>query len=257
MFETIGYKVKGSTAWITLNRPDKLNAFNNTMHFELLKALHMADEDSNVRSIVLQGAGRAFCAGQDLGEVDASTDYGDLLRERYNPVIQKMSNIGKPVIAAVNGTAAGAGFSLALAADFRLASEKANFLNAFIHIGLVPDSGNTYYLPRIVGHAKALELMVLGEKIQAEEAARLGLVTQVIQAQNWETEVAEFSEKLASIPTKAFEMIKESLAKSWESSLEQVLEMEAYHQKRAGQSNDHQEGVKAFLEKRRPVFTGD
>jgi len=167
MYNTILYEVRETVAWVTLNRPEKLNSFNKEMHNELLQALNTADEDSNVRAIVLTGAGRAFSAGQDLAEVDESIDYGDLLRSRYNPIIEKMAYIGKPIISAVNGTAAGAGFSLALASDFRLVSEKATFLNAFIHIGLVPDSGNTYYLPRMVGHAKALELMLLGEKIDA------------------------------------------------------------------------------------------
>lgn len=257
MFDTIIYEVKDSAAWITLNRPKKLNSFNETMHFEMLKALKTAENDQNVRAIVLTGAGRAFSAGQDLAEVDDTIDYGVLLRNRYNPIIQKIAGIGKPVIAAVNGTAAGAGFSLALAADFRLVSEKATFLNAFIHIGLVPDSGNTYYLPRMVGHAKALELMMLGEKVDAEEAARLGIATQVIPAQGWEKEIAAFVGKLASMPTRALALIKESLLQSWSSSLEEVLEGEAHAQRLAGQSNDHQEGVKAFLEKRKPAFKGD
>lgn len=257
MFDTIVYEVKDSTVWITLNRPGKLNSFNEAMHFELLKALQDAEEDQEVRAIVLTGAGRAFSAGQDLAEVDISTEYGELLRNRYNPIIQKMAEIGKPIIAAVNGTAAGAGFSLALAADFRLVSEKASFLNAFIHIGLVPDSGNTYYLPRMVGHAKALELMVLGEKVDAEQADRLGLATKVIGIQDWDKEVAAFAGQLASMPTKAIALIKESLMQSWDSSLEEVLEGEARAQGLAGLSGDHQEGVKAFLEKRKPLFKGE
>ncbi|VEF48822.1 enoyl-CoA hydratase [Bacillus freudenreichii] len=256
MFDTILYEVKDSAAWITLNRPEKLNSFNEAMHSELLKALEDAENDDGARAIVITGAGRAFSAGQDLAEVDQSTDYGDLLRLRYNPIIQKMSGIGKPIIAAVNGTAAGAGFSLALAADFRLVSEKANFLNAFIHIGLVPDSGNTYYLPRMVGHAKALELMVLGEKLGAEEAGRLGLATKVIAEEDWDKQISSFVGRLASMPTKAIALIKDSLVQSWGASLAEVLEGEAYAQNLAGLSSDHQEGVTAFLEKRKPEFKG-
>ncbi len=257
MSDTILYEVKNSTAWITLNRPDKLNAFNKAMHSDLLKALQDAENDNSVRAIVLTGAGRAFSAGQDLSEVDHSIDYSELLRNRYNPIIHKMADIGKPIIAAINGTAAGAGFSLALAADFRLVSEKASFLNAFIHIGLVPDSGNTYYLPRIVGHSKALELMVLGEKVEAEEALRLGLATKVISPENWEREVSMFAGRLASMPTKAIALIKEGLLKSWDSTLGEVLEGEAHVQGLAGATSDHMEGVQAFLEKRKPLFSGD
>ncbi len=257
MFETILYEIKDSVAWITLNRPDKLNSFNKTMHSELLKALHDAEEDEKVRAIVLTGAGRAFSAGQDLTEMDSSTDYGDHLRNSYNPVIQKIAGTMKPIIAAVNGAAAGAGFSLALAADFRLVSEYASFLNAFVHIGLVPDSGNTYYLPRIVGHAKALELMVLGEKVSAAEAEGLGLATKVISAEDWEREVSAFAGRLASMPTKAIGLMKEGLIRSWNSSLEEVLEEEARSQSLAGLSKDHLEGVQAFMEKRKPLFTGD
>lgn len=256
MFETILYEVKNAAAWITLNRPEKLNSFNEAMHSEMLKALQYANDDDGARAIVITGAGRAFSAGQDLSEVDQSTDYGELLRTRYNPIIEKMAEIGKPIIAAVNGTAAGAGFSLALAADFRLVSEKASFLNAFIHIGLVPDSGNTYFLPRIVGHAKALELMVLGEKLSAEEAARLGLATKVLAEEEWNRQISSFVARLAAMPTKAIALIKENLNQSWDSSLVEVLEGEARAQNLAGLSGDHQEGVKAFLEKRKPEFKG-
>jgi 2-(1,2-epoxy-1,2-dihydrophenyl)acetyl-CoA isomerase len=256
MFETIKYETRESAAWITLNRPDKLNAFTEKMHAELLAALEEADRDDQMRAIVITGAGRAFSAGQDLAEVDESIDYGDLLKNRYNPIITKMAESKKPIVAAVNGTAAGAGFSLALAADFRLVSEKAVFLNAFVHIGLVPDSGNTYYLPRMIGHAKAMELMALGEKINAEQAQQLGLSTKMIPAENWEREVSAFAAKLASMPTKAIAMIKSNLMHSWNSSLEEVLDTEAKTQRLAGQSADHREGVQAFLEKRTPVFRG-
>lgn len=256
MFETINYETKESAAWITLNRPDKLNSFNEKMHAELLASLETADKDEQIRAIVITGAGRAFSAGQDLAEVDETTDYGNLLKDRYNPIIMKMAECKKPIIAAVNGTAAGAGFSLALAADFRLVSEKAVFLNAFVHIGLVPDSGNTYYLPRMIGHAKAMELMALGEKISAEEAQQLGLTTKIISPENWERDVSAFTAKIATMPTKAIVMIKSNLIDSWNSNLVEVLDAEAKTQRLAGQSADHREGVQAFMEKRTPVFHG-
>ncbi|MBM7715134.1 enoyl-CoA hydratase-related protein [Siminovitchia sp. FSL H7-0308] len=256
MFETILYEVRKSAAWITLNRPDKLNSFNAQMHAELLSAFEKGDQDDDVRAIVITGAGRAFSAGQDLGEADAAFDYGELLTNRYNPIILKMAASQKPIVAVVNGTAAGAGFSLALAADFRLVSKKASFLNAFVHIGLVPDSGNTYYLPRMIGHAKALELMMLGEKISAEQADQLGLVTRMIPADGWDHEVSEFLDKIVSMPTKAIAMMKSNVQKSWNSTLEEVLDLEAEAQRLAGRSKDHLEGVRAFVEKRKPAFQG-
>lgn len=256
MYETILYEEQNFVARITLNRPDKLNSFNEAMQKELLAVLKNAAKASGVRAIIITGAGRAFCAGQDLADIDESLDHGELLRSRYNPLIEEMARIEKPIIAAVNGTAAGAGFSLALAADFRLITEKTSFLNAFIHVGLVPDSGNFYYLPRFVGHAKAMELMVLGEKIRADEAMRLGLATKLIAQNAWEDEVTAFAEKLANMPTKTIGLIKRNLQHSWETSLSGMLEKEAYAQRIAGQSTDHIEGVTAFLEKRVPKFQG-
>ncbi|GIN87282.1 2-(1,2-epoxy-1,2-dihydrophenyl)acetyl-CoA isomerase [Heyndrickxia sporothermodurans] len=256
MYETILYEVKNQVAWIKLNRPDKLNAFNEQMKIEVKTALKEAAIDNEVRCIVITGEGRAFCSGQDLQSVKEDTDYGELLRNYYNPMVQQLAALEKPVMAAINGTAAGAGLSLALACDFRLANEKASFIQAFIHVGLVPDSGNMYYLPRIIGHAKALELSILGEKITANEAKDVGLVTKVIPADNWDSEVAIFAERLAQMPTKAIGLIKRYLNQSWDSNLQEVLEKEAYAQKIAGQSFDHKEGVSAFLNKRKPIFKG-
>lgn len=254
--ETIDYQLKGGVARITLNRPDKLNAFNGQMHKELTETLKKANKDADIRAIVLTGAGRAFCSGQDLSDVKGEIDFGEILRKRYNPLIETLAWIEKPVIAAVNGTAAGAGVSLALACDFRLAHEKASFVEAFINIGLVPDSGNLYFLPRIVGHAKAMELAVLGEKVRANEAKEIGLVTKVISADDWDSEVSAFAERLANMPTKAIGLIKRYMRKSWESDLSEVLDHEAYAQKIAGESDDYHEGVQAFLEKRKPDFKG-
>ncbi|MDN4075704.1 MULTISPECIES: enoyl-CoA hydratase-related protein [Fictibacillus] len=255
MFETIMYETRAGVAWITLNRPEKLNAFTSVMHKEMLSALKMAGKDEEVRAVVITGAGRAFCSGQDLGGSE-NPDYGEVLRQGYNPMVQALVSIEKPVIAAVNGVAAGAGMSLALACDFRVASDKASFIEAFIHVGLVPDSGNLYFLPRLVGHAKAMELAVLGEKVTAEQAKEFGLVTKVVSDATFVQEVETFAVRLANMPTKAIGLIKRYMNKSWESDLTEVLEYEALAQKTAGGTVDHKEGVTAFMEKRKPVFTG-
>ncbi|PKR87117.1 enoyl-CoA hydratase-related protein [Heyndrickxia camelliae] len=257
MFDTILYEVRDHVAWITMNRPQSLNAFNSKMKEEITKSIKQAANDIEVRAIVITGTGRAFSSGQDLQDVEADTDYGELIRKYYNPMIRQIASTEKPIIAAVNGTAAGAGMSLALACDFRLASSKASFLEAFIHVGLVPDSGNFYYLPRMVGHAKAMELAVLGEKISAETAKEIGLVTKVISIENWDEEVAIFAQRLASMPTKTIGLIKRYMYQSWESNLYEMLEKEAYAQKIAGQTLDHKEGIAAFLEKRKPHFQGE
>ena len=256
MYETIQYEEKNHVAWITLNRPDKLNAFTKKMNAELLKAFKGISKNEEIRAVVLTGAGRAFCSGQDLGDVNEEMDHGEILRNGYNPMIACLANLEKPVVAAVNGVAAGAGLSLALACDFRLASDKASLMEAFIHVGLIPDSGNLYYLPRLIGHAKAMELAILGEKISAEKALELGLVTRVVSSEKWEEEVGTFAERLAAMPTKAIGLIKRYLYQSWDCDLNEMLEKEAYAQRIAGQSEDHAEGIQAFLEKRRPVFSG-
>ncbi|MGO4887682.1 enoyl-CoA hydratase-related protein [Anaerobacillus sp. MEB173] len=256
MFETIDYKVENAVAYITLNRPDKLNAFTETMNREIIKALKEANKDKETRCIVITGNGRAFSSGEDLASVNDDTDHAEFLRKRYNPMVRQLAMTEKPIIAAVNGVAAGAGMSLALACDFRLASEKASFIEAFIHIGLVPDSGNLYYLPRLLGHAKALELAVLGEKVSAEKAKELGLVTEVFEIDNFDSEIRRFAERLAAMPTKAIGLIKRYLQKSWQHDLNEMLEMEAYAQRTAGLTHDHKEGVQAFVEKRKPVFNG-
>ncbi|MBB2480492.1 enoyl-CoA hydratase/isomerase family protein [Bacillus sp. APMAM] len=257
MFDTILYEVKDHVAWITMNRPQNLNAFNSKMKEEITKSIKLAANDKEVRAIVITGAGRAFSSGQDLQDVEVDTDYGELIRKYYNPMIRQIASTEKPIIAAVNGTAAGAGMSLALACDFRLASSKASFIEAFIHVGLVPDSGNFYYLPRMVGHAKAMELAILGEKVSAETAKEYGLVTKVISIENWDEEVEAFALKLASMPTKTIGLIKRYMHQSWESNLYEMLEKEAYAQKIAGQTLDHKEGIAAFLEKRKPHFLGE
>lgn len=256
MFETVKYEAAKGIAWITLNRPDKLNAFTEQLNKEVQQSIKQASRDKEVRCLVITGEGRAFCSGQDLQGVNEDMDHGQVLRKFYNPMVMELHKCEKPVIAAVNGVAAGAGMSLALACDFRLLSEKASFLEAFIHVGLVPDAGNLYFLPKLIGHAKAMELAVLGEKISAQEAKGMGLATKVIPAEQWHDEVMAFAERLASMPTAAIGLIKKNLKASWESTLEESLERDAQGQRIAGLTFDHKEGVKAFIEKRKPVFQG-
>jgi 2-(1,2-epoxy-1,2-dihydrophenyl)acetyl-CoA isomerase len=256
LYETIRYEVREHVAWLILQRPDKLNAFTEQMNKEIVSALKQAAGDEMVRSVVITGEGRAFCSGEDLAGVTEELDHGEVLRTRYAPMMKALHHFEKPVIAAVNGVAAGAGMSLALACDFRLASEKASFIEAFIHVGLVPDAGNLYYLPRLIGHAKALELAVLGEKVSAQTAYELGLVTAVIPESEWETEVQRFAAKLAQMPTKAIGLIKRLLRESGSGSFAEYLEKEAYGQRIAGLTEDHREGVRAFFEKRPAVFKG-
>jgi 2-(1,2-epoxy-1,2-dihydrophenyl)acetyl-CoA isomerase len=241
---------------LKLNRPEKMNAFNALMNKEIINALKEAGRNDEVRAVVITGEGRAFCSGEDLSGVHDDLNHADEIRKRYNPMVQQLAKLEKPVIAAVNGAAAGAGMSLALACDFRIASEKASFIEAFIHVGLVPDSGSLYYLPRIVGYAKALELAVLGEKVTAEEAKSLGLVTQVFPVDAFEEETAAFAERMAVLPTKAIGLIKRYMRQSFENTLDQTLENEAFAQRTAGLTQDHKEGIEAFLEKRKPGFTG-
>jgi len=256
MYETIKYETHSNISWITLNRPDKLNAFNEQLNNEVEQAVKQASRDEQIRCLVITGEGRAFCSGQDLEGVLDNLDHGEVLRKRYNPMIMAMDKCEKPIVAAVNGVAAGAGMSLALACDFRLLSEKASFIQAFIHVGLVPDAGNLYYLPKLIGHAKALELAILGEKVTAHEAKELGLATKVIPLEQWTEEVENFAGKLAAMPTKAIGIIKKNLKESWNSTISNSLERDAQSQRIAGLSIDHKEGVMAFLEKRKPVFKG-
>ncbi|MDQ6597173.1 enoyl-CoA hydratase-related protein [Bacillus salipaludis] len=256
MYETILYAVENGVAWITLNRPTTLNAFVAQMNREITKAIKIASTAEEVRCIVITGEGRGFCSGQDLSEVDENMDHGQVIREKYGPMIKQIYQCEKPIIAAVNGIAAGAGFSLALACDFRILSERASFLNAFIHIGLIPDSGNSYFLTRLVGEAKALEISILGEKIPADQALSLGLATKVVSTDNWDAEVTQFAERIAALPTKAIGLIKRTIKSTGEKSFTDYLEEEAQAQRIAGLTKDAREGVQAFMEKRKPTFIG-
>ncbi|WP_156290610.1 enoyl-CoA hydratase-related protein [Oceanobacillus salinisoli] len=256
MYETIHSEVKNHVGWITLNRPDKLNAFTEMMNREIMEELKLLNQNKEVRAIVITGAGKAFCSGEDLAGLSADADHKEIILSRYKPMIETLASVEKPTIAAINGAAAGAGFSLAIACDFRIASEKASFIQAFINIGLIPDSGSLYYLPRIVGIAKAMELTILGEKLQASEAKHYGLVTKVVAGESLDEETQQFAEKLANKPTKAIGLIKRYLQKSYETPLTQMLDYEANGQKIAGQTKDYSEGVKAFFEKRIPEYKG-
>ena len=211
MFETIQYEIKESVAYISLNRPDTLNAFTAQMNHEIRTAVKQATADDAVRCIVLRGEGRAFCSGQDLSVIDENTKLGDILTDHYGPMVRQIHNCEKPIIAAVQGAAAGAGFSLALAADFRLMAESSFFMNAFIHVGLIPDSGNLYYLSRLVGEAKALEISILGQRIKPNEAKQLGLANDVYSNETFEEDVHTFAQQIVQLPTKAIGLIKRNM----------------------------------------------
>ena len=261
-YETLEYTVADRVCTITLNRPDVFNAINDALTKELADALKNAGRDKSVSVVVLTGAGKAFCSGQDLG--DLKTKYvpghvphlGDDLRRRYNPVIERMRSMDKPIIAAVNGVAAGAGCSLALACDMRICSEYASFIEVFINVGLVPDSGSTWFLPRLVGMGKAMELCCTGDKVNAEEALRTGIANRVVPADELMNETQKLAAKLASLPARGIALTKRLLYTAFENDLAQQLEAEAFAQETAGMTEDHYEGVVAFIEKRKPEFKG-
>ncbi|MFZ3578866.1 enoyl-CoA hydratase/isomerase family protein [Virgibacillus sp. DJP39] len=256
-YKKILYEKKGAVASIILNRPSSYNAFTEEMNTEIISALQAASEDEDVRSILVTGSGKAFCAGEDLAGVDENTDHGTFLRTRYHPMMKAIKQTPKPIVAAVNGIAAGAGMSLALAADFRLVKPESKFVSAFMNIGLIPDSGFLYVLPRLIGYAKALEIAVLGKPISGTEAYQLGLATEVIESSDWDGEIALFAESLAALPTRSFALIKGYMMDGMHLPFEEMLEQEAQAQHTAGKSYDHQEGLQAFKEKRKPNFIGN
>ncbi|HET6313333.1 MAG TPA: enoyl-CoA hydratase-related protein [Chloroflexia bacterium] len=257
-YETILYNLEEGVLAITLNRPDVLNAFNRKMTDELQDAFKKAERDPAVRCIVLTGAGRAFSSGEDLKSrsAEGDSDFGSTLRQRYNPLVSKMRNIEKPVLGSINGVAAGAGCSIALACDLRIASEKARFMEVFVRVGLVPDSGSSFLLPRLVGLGRALEMAFLGDEMGAEEALRTGLVNRVVPAGELESATRELALRLAKSPTKAIGLAKRAINRALTMDLDQALDYEVYGQETAGASDDHKEGIAAFLEKRTPNFTG-
>lgn len=244
---------------ITLNRPDKLNAFVAGMHGLLREALAQAEDDASIRALLITGAGRGFCAGQDLAErdmKDPTLDLGGGLEANYNPFIRRLRALPKPVIAAVNGVAAGAGANVALACDLVLAARSASFIQAFSKIALVPDCGGTYWLPRLVGLQRAMGMALLAERVSAEDAERWGLVWKCVDDAKLTDEASALARTLASGPTHTYGMIKKALYASAGNTLEQQLDLERDFQREVGRHGDYREGVAAFLEKRRPAFTG-
>ncbi len=257
---SIELKIENKVAHITLNRPEVFNSFNREMAFSLQDTLDACEKNEEVRAIVLTGNGKAFCAGQDLKEVtspELNPGFKKILEEHYNPIITRIRNIKKPIIGAINGVAAGAGANIALACDVVVAHEKVSFIQAFSLIGLVPDSAGTYFLPRLIGFQKAQALAMLGDKISAEEAEKMGMIYKMIPLENFEEDVSKLAVKLANMPTKALGLIKELFNKSLTNTLENQLALESKLQIEAASSNDYAEGVSAFIEKRKPNFKGN
>ncbi len=251
-------ETKGSILYVTLNRPDSLNAFNTEMLLELQAAFKEAESET-IRCVVLTGAGKGFCSGQDLKDFESEKKTFKEAREvKYNPLIKQIMNLPKPVICGINGVAAGAGLSLALACDFRIAVESAQLIEVFINVGLVPDSASSFTLPRITGLAKAFELCSTAQRISGSEAKRLGLVNVCVQTgEVLSAALDKYSKKFANQPTKALGMIKHLLNNSFSMTLAEVLNAEAEAQNIAGNTNDYREGVNSFIEKRKPVFKGN
>lgn len=243
---------------LTLNRPNVFNSFNQTMAFQLHAALDACAVDDNVRVVVIKGEGKAFCAGQDLAEVidPEGPEMKNIVGEHYNPIILKIRNLEKPVIAAVNGVAAGAGANIALACDITIAKKSAAFIQAFSKIGLIPDSGGTFFLPRLIGLQKAMALMFTGEKVSAEQAEKLNMIYKAVDDETFEEEVLKFAETLALMPTRGLGLTKKAVNLGLFNNLEDQLAVEGVLQTEAGETEDFREGVSAFLEKRAAVFKG-
>lgn len=259
MYNTLLYTNIDGVCTITLDRPDVYNAFNEEMSAELIDALKKTTKDDSIRAVVITGAGKAFCSGQDLQDVkkaDGNRSLGDSVLRRYNPMILGIREMPKPVICRLNGVAAGAGASLAMACDIIVAAESAVLVQAFANIGLVLDSGSSFFLPHLIGYNKAFEFCTLGSKVTAVEAHRLGIINKLVPLEELDGAVKDFADRYAAAAPKSMALIKKMLNKSLSSNLRDMLQYEAYSQEIAGMSDDYKEGVAAFLEKRKAVFSG-
>ncbi len=252
------YTVSEGVATIAFNRPDVYNALNDEITYEFQDALKAVAKEEAVRVVVLTGEGKAFCSGQDLKAASGGQkrSFMESLHKRYNPIIRAMRNLPKPIVCKLNGVAAGAGCSIALACDVIVAAEEAQLIEIFINIGLVPDSGSSFFLPKLVGMNKAFELCSMGNRVKASEAAAMGLINKVVPAAELDAVVKHYTDYYAKAPTKSIGLIKKMLNKAATASLDEMLDYEAYCQEIAGNSDDYKEGVKAFLEKRKPQFLG-
>lgn len=253
------FEKKEAIAYITLNRPDKYNSINKPLAMEIQKALDDCASDKEVRCIVLSGEGKAFCAGQDLGEIvdPNGPPLDEIVEFHYNPIVMKIKEMPKPIVCAVNGVAAGAGANIALACDIVLATSSASFLQAFSKIGLIPDSGGTYTLPRLVGHARASALMMLAEKVSAQDAQDMGMIFKCVEDDVFQESVQAIAKKLANMPTVGLALTKKLLNESSKTNMKEQLALEHECQNIAGRTKDYMEGVNAFLEKRKPKFIGE
>ena len=254
----INFSIINQVATVSLNRTDVLNSFNYAMADEVIEAFTICEKDDNIRSVILTGEGRAFCAGQDLAEATGANapSIDKIVEHTYNPILSAIRNIPKPVICAVNGVAAGAGANIAIACDITFACESAKFIQSFTNIGLVPDSGGTYNLPRLIGMQNTAALMFSGDKLSAKEAKNLGLIYECTEDEKLMEIVITYAEKLAKRPTKSIGLTKQLLNQSLNNNLFNQLEMEKEFQAISAQSYDHKEGIKAFFEKRKPEYKG-
>ncbi len=259
MTKSIVLEIENNVAKITLNRPKVFNSFNKEMAYAMQEALDSCESNLEVRAIVIVGNGKAFCAGQDIVEIttpELNPGLKSILDDHYNPIVSRIRTIEKPIIAAVNGVAAGAGANIALACDVVVANEHASFIQAFSKIGLIPDSAGTFFLPRLIGFQKALALSMLGDKISAEEAEKMGMIYKQVSAEEFEATINKLAIKLANMPTKALGLIKKAFNESMNNDLKTQLALESKYQIEASQTEDYAEGVAAFIEKRKPNFKG-